>query len=111
MPYPMEVSYAYVPYGYMPYAPLPFVPPEHLSAEMSRVSISPSIESQDGDHHDHVVPLSGSHPLHVSAPLFVPSMQHEAVVPVPADLVHQPLFMFYMFKSLAFLLASLLQYH
>jgi len=99
VPYGMDpMSYSYG-YGYMPY-PMPFHS-EHLSADMSRMSLSPSVESQDSDHHDHQVPHMHGHPspptqhtppaaLHAAAPMFVPSLPAtpcETIVAVPADLV------------------------
>eukprot|EP00047_Mylnosiga_fluctuans_P001668 m.221373 g.221373 ORF g.221373 m.221373 type:complete len:455 (-) comp10571_c0_seq1:123-1487(-) len=90
MPLGVEtLAYSFPPYV-MPY-PVPFHP--DLSADMQRVSLSPSLDSQDGDHHgDHQVPLMHppSHPaaaLHAAAPMFVPSVQCESIVAVPADLV------------------------
>ena len=90
------------PYGYSmyaPYAPTPYGPVPDITADMSRVSISPSTESQE----DHQVPLlhhvssalATSHPsmapLHASAPVFVPAFtmqqQHESIVPIPGELV------------------------
>jgi len=100
MPYALDAmsSYGYG-YGYMPY-PMPFHS-EHLSADMSRMSLSPSVDSQDSDHHDHQVPHMPGHPspptqhtppapLHAAAAMFVPSLPAtpcETIVAVPADLV------------------------
>lgn len=61
------------PYGFVPMVPVPFGYSDQLSADMSRVSLSPSLDSQDGDHQ---VPLAGAPPsphLHPGALPFVPS--------------------------------------
>jgi len=97
---PYDQMAAYWGYMYPPYAPS-YPMPEHLAADMSRVSISPSADSQDNDHtvpHMHAPGLPGhpghpGHPgqLHASAPTFVPSLtlqqQHESVIPIPGELV------------------------
>jgi len=92
VPYGIEPLYGFSPYGYVPY-PMPFHATEHLTAEISRVSLSPSVDSQDSEHLDvqpgftHTPPPGTATTLHASAPVFIPTMQVESIVPVPADLV------------------------
>lgn len=106
-PPPYATSYGYVPQYAPPYPPAPYGLSD-MAADFGRVALSPPHEGPDPDHQ---VPLSHHHPggphahahmapplpLHATAPAFVPSMmppptalmpqQHEAVVPIPGELV------------------------
>ena len=80
VPYPTYPAYGFVPMvpqpmplGYDPYA-------DQLSADMSRVSLSPSLDSQDGDHQAGTSQLPAP-PCHWASPSFLPFQAPLSLLP------------------------------